>query len=151
MQCITLKTFMLNQCVFTPPSFKCPLLTKKNSSSHSDHLLFSFFQRLRIHHIYFSDLEVQKQMDIQYIISQSKQQRWGEKNRFLLEYVSGRPRSDKDGGRFRRGSGSRTGVRERFSKRKKKSAVIDYFAGKVSQITRPFILKKTMTMQTLTS
>lgn len=35
---------------------------------------------------------------------------------------------------------------ERF----KKSAVIDYFAGKVSQITRPFILK-TMTMQTLIS
>lgn len=31
-----------------------------------------------------------------------------------------------------------------------KSAVIDYFAGEVSQITRPFILK-TMTMQTLNS
>lgn len=35
-------------------------------------------------------------------------------------------------------------------KEKKKSAVIDYFAGKVSQITRPFILK-TLTMQTLNS
>lgn len=41
---------------------------------------------------------------------------------------------------------------ERF----KKSAVIDYFAGKVSQITTTFYLKKTkkqktMTMQTLNS
>lgn len=60
---------------------------------------------------------------------------------FLLEGLK------KDGSRLRWRSG-RAGW-ERF-KRKKKSAVIDYFAGKVSQITRPFILK-TLTMQTLNS
>lgn len=40
------------------------------------------------------------------------------------------------------------GTEDLKKEKEKKTAVIDYFAGKVSQITRPFILKTTA-MQTL--
>lgn len=42
------------------------------------------------------------------------------------------------------------GIEDLKKRKRKKTAVIDYFAGKVSQITRPFILKTTA-MQTLNS
>lgn len=77
-------------------------------------------------------------IDIKYIISQSK----AERKRFGK---CGMPRVCCLTGKGSRSRWGRVG-RERF----KKSAVIDYFAGKVSQITRPFIVK-TMTMQTLNS
>lgn len=52
--------------------------------------------------------------------------------------------------RIFKGSRSRWVTVEDLKKNRKKTAVIDYFAGKVSQITRPFILKTTA-MQTLNS